>query len=228
MLNPSTKTDGLLSTEDTNKNAFTAAHSYLYLYFTDKTGFVDRQGTKYSAPAFSGSIANPEITAVVGIVLEAVYDNLLDTPVWTDAKTNAVTTSGAMPTAFTLGYATNEVLASGTNHISQDKLKVMNYLSQLAGTQSKTVAGMVIRLFGKFNLDLVLGAGFSFGDNQTLAQVIDEIFQSSAQRLSMEVEIPIFRLIDDSSSPVRSSDPANEPANGAASMMNQLGKPRVP
>jgi hypothetical protein len=213
-----------IAADNANSTVFTTAQSYLYAYVVNKDGFVDRNGTKYVAPEFSGSIENAEITAVVSILVEAVCDQYLGTPVWLDAANNPVTKTGLKPSYFTLvAGAKTEPLASGAGHIDQTKLNVMNYVANFGGVQSKMVSGMVFRLLGKVNIGFAVEGGLSFGDNQTLAQILDTIFQSASQRLTMAACIPIFKDINVSARGSVSISSVNDPIHQeAVKLVDQL------
>lgn len=71
--------------EDSKKKVLEITKKYLMVYYTDtENGFIDREGTIYKHPEFKGSISNDVITAIIGIVIESLFDGLLETPVYVD------------------------------------------------------------------------------------------------------------------------------------------------
>jgi hypothetical protein len=178
---------------DAQKSAYKLAQGYLCAYFMDeKNGFVDRDGTKYMAPEFKGKVENATITALVGIIWEAIADDLFQTPIWVTDDGKYVTKGGNEPTARKMIFATTgrdiseRVVKPGEAGIEENKIKVMRFLSGLAGDQSKTLSGMAYKFIGKVNLHFVIGAGFSFGDNDTLAKVLDTSFEVVSRRITVE------------------------------------------
>lgn len=161
---------------------------YLYAYFISKDGFIGSDGTQYIAPDIKGKIENSTVTAVTTILLEAILDRLLDTPVWADANGVLQTKENRLPTAVKLGYVTKETLApKGTpKKIDLEELKLMQYGSSLAGEQSKLLSGLAFRFLGKANIGFGIEGGFSFGDNETVAKALDAFFETNARRITME------------------------------------------
>lgn len=170
------------------KEVFRIIERYLIWYYCDNVnGFVDREGTVYKTPEFKGSIDNDVIVAVVGIVLEGVFDGLLDVPVYVKVKGEEKkyeTKNGKEPSVHRLKRAGEEtIVADGQNGIDEYELMVIRYLSSLAADQSKLVSGAAYRMFGGLEIGFVVGGDFSFGDNETLAKVIDTTFEVSSKRV---------------------------------------------
>ena len=160
---------------------------YLLLYYCDDTnGFVDREGAVYKVPESKGSIGNDMITAVVGIVIEGLFDGLLDVPVCVkgDGQTKYLTKNNKEPSAHRLKYAGEEpIVAEGQNGIDEYEQKAIRFLSSLAADQSKLISGAAYRMFGNLEIGFVVGGDFAVGDNDTLAQVLDATFAVSSRRL---------------------------------------------
>lgn len=157
---------------------------YLVTYYSDtEHGFIDREGGVYKRPEIKNSIGNDVITAVVQIVLEGLYDGLLDVPVFKDGD-KYLTEKGAEPTVHKLKFAKSEELSDpGSPGIDKYEFKAIRYLSGLAADQSKALSGSAIRAFGDLELGFVIGGHFSIGDNDTLAKIVDTIFEVSSKRI---------------------------------------------
>jgi len=169
---------------------------YLIIYYTDsKLGFINREGVVYKRPEIKSSIGNDIITAVIAIVLEGVFDGLLDTPVYVvkgkdKDKDKFQTKKGATPTVYRLTTLTKvekePIVARGKDGIDDLELKAIRFLSGLAGDQSKALSGAVFRGFGGLELSFVIGGKFSFGDNDTLAKILDTSFEIASKRIVEE------------------------------------------
>lgn len=144
--------------------------SYFKLYYSNENGFVDRNGIKYSMPNITTSIGNNAITAIAKIVLEGIFDAILENPVYANSTcvtkdekkecTNKyLTAGGEQPSASKLKYVeTIEVTMNKDDDtpgfITEDNINTIQYLSGLAGDQSKILSGMLVREFGGFELSL--------------------------------------------------------------------------
>jgi len=208
-LNP-TRTMNEQLAEDLKKPIYRIVLWYLYDYFIEEDGFVDRDGTKYSAPEYKGKIENSTITAIVGILWEAIADELLETPVWykkdkVTKKDVYLTKDNVQPTASKRNVATDELVVTlGKVGIEENEVKVMRFLSGLAGEQSKILSGSVYRAIGKVNIGFVAESGFSFGDNETLAKILDTSFEVLSKRIVLELSRQVFK---DVSVNISSDDP---------------------
>jgi hypothetical protein len=170
------------------KEAFRIIERYLLWYYCDDVnGFVDREGTVYKTPEFKGSIGNDVITAVVGIVIEGIFDGLLDVPVYVEGEgenKTYQTKDGREPSVHRLKRAGEEtIVADGQDGIDKYELTAIRYLSSLAADQSRLVSGAVYRMFGGLEIGFLVGGDFSFGDNETLATVLDTTFEVSSKRI---------------------------------------------
>jgi len=75
------------------------------------------------------------------------------------------------------------IVAEGQDGINVYELKAIRYLSSLAADQSRLVSGAAYRMFGNLEIGFVIGGDFSFGDNDTLAKVLDTTFVVSSKRI---------------------------------------------
>ena len=102
---------------------------------------------------------------------------------YTDAGlATPVTATGAEPTAAALGHAPRRAVGDD-QRITKSEAQAIQYFAGLGAEQSKTLAGIAVRLFGDLELSFVIGGHFSFGDNDTLAEVADTFFERSSRRL---------------------------------------------
>lgn len=180
------------STKETHKRLL----SYLSAYYSGEKGFVNREGTVFKRPEIKYSIGNDVITAVVAISLECLLDSLVHTPVYIIEKggeTKFQTIGGAQP-SFDL-YETRDnkppvyrtpIVEQGNPGIEAGELKAIRFLSGLAGDQSKTISGAAYRAIGGVDFGFVLLGKFSFGDNDTLAKILDTAFEIASKRIVEE------------------------------------------
>jgi hypothetical protein len=166
---------------------FERIQKYLIVYFKGK--FVDRNGRKLSKPEVKENIGNDTITGVFTVVFEAVSDSLFRLPVFFKVGENnqhvCLTASGELPTAVILDENL-KVLTGADNDpniaFTAREAAAIQYLSNLAGDQSKIVSGFVFRLFNNVEVSFVIGADFAVGDNDTLAKLVDTFFEVGSRR----------------------------------------------
>lgn len=118
------------------------------------------------------------------IALEGLFDGILEVSVYTDGDEQYQTAKGLEPTVHKLQFArTEKLVPDGTDGIDGLELKGIRYLSGLASDQSKVLSGLAIRAFGDLEIGFAVGGHFSFGDNDTLAKVLDTIFEVASKRI---------------------------------------------
>lgn len=188
MLNESFSTNAInfaTSKKDSEKKINKIIRQYLSAYYSDpKNGFINREGVIFKRPEIKNSIGNDVITAVIAISMEALFDGLLSTPVYVDKANKFQTSEGREPSVHKLKFAEPETIVDrGQEGIDDLKLKAIRYLSGLAGDQSKTLSGAAYRAFGGMEVSFVIGGKFSFGDNDTLAKVLDTTFEVASKRI---------------------------------------------
>jgi hypothetical protein len=172
-------------------------HKYLAVYFKGK--FVDRCGNKLSKPEIKASVGNETITAVLTVILEAMYDSLYRIPVFFriekgGAKKVWLTSTGEMPTFAALSEVKGETVnIDEQTDIEEEELEVIQFLSEIASAQSKALSGLVIRMFGNLELGFVVAGHFAVGDNDTLAQSLEVIFEVSSGRLTEALSYKYFK-----------------------------------
>ncbi|SFH58194.1 hypothetical protein SAMN05216299_1264 [Nitrosospira sp. Nsp14] len=197
-----------VTAEDASKETHIRLLNYLVAYYSNgEKGFINREGTVYKRPDIKYSIGNDVITAVVAITLESLFDSLLHTPVYFDVdKENKKilwqTIGGARPTfdEYTNKDGDNKpirfrvpIVEVGEEGIDKKDLKLIRYLSGLASDQSKMLSGAAYRAIGGLDIGFVLLGKFSFGDNDTLAQILDTSFEVASKRIVEEVAYQGFR-----------------------------------
>ena len=175
---------------DSEKNISKIIRKYLTAYYDpdDQKGFVNREGTVFKRPEIKYSIGNDVITVVVGIFFEGLFDFLLDTPVYIDNVCKFQTLDGNEPSAHRFKFAKSETIVDqGKEGIETRELKAIRYLSGFAGDQSKALSGAAYRAFGGVDIGFVLGGKFSFGDNDTVAKMLDTVFEIVSKRIVEEI-----------------------------------------
>lgn len=145
------------------------------------------------------------LTAVVAIVIEALFDCLLDTPVYViDGAYQTI--KGREPSVCKyLQVGKEDIVNPGVPGIDRKELKLIRSLSGLAGDRSKILSGAVYRLFGGAEISFVIGGNFSFGDNETLAKILDTLFEVAAKRISEEIAYQGFLSVTVSGYPKKST-----------------------
>jgi hypothetical protein len=182
--------------EASEKKVFNIAKWYLMIYYTDQeNGFVDREGVKYTPPKINEGIGNDVIGDTLAIILEAMWDGLLDMPVFVKEPGKWITRAGLQPTAHKLKVADEIAIVSpGGEGIEEKELKAIWFLSGLAADQSKALSGAIYRLLGDLQLGVVfIAAHLSVGDNDTLARIVDTIFKVSSKR---GVEVASYKVFN--------------------------------
>jgi len=176
---------------------------YLIVYY--KGAFVDHAGRKVSKPEMKeGKIGNETITGLATVILEAVYDSLISVPAFYEKSGDKyvwLNKGKAMPTFVLLtvnaaGDPDSRVAKQleATTGITKPELEAISFLSDLASEESKTVSGMVFRLFGGGELSFVIGGHLSIGNNKTLAEVVDTFFELSTYRTTEALAYAYFKV----------------------------------
>ncbi len=172
---------------DIRLDAILFAYMQSYLEGT----FVDRGGTTISKPDISAKLGNDTITSFEKILLEAVYDYAMLTPIMHD-KSDKSHEKEVTPTSEHEGLAgagsgkdskapskpTFVVLfpdlyeevsvEPDARGITSAELKFMTFLRGMGSEQSKHLASLITRFIGGF----AFVGKLSVGDNDTLAKVV--------------------------------------------------------
>lgn len=175
----------------------TRLRTYLFAYFTAKDGFVSRTGAKLKPAGFEGDVSNDHILPVVAIFIEALTDQVLQFDYVNDrgsyrAPFPVMTTGGKyvvghQPTVSLFQSKKQEEpidreLAEGPDSVSEMEYKGVRYISGLAAENSEFLSGMLFRLIGDVQVAFVIGPHFSFGDNETLAKMVDTIIKGTVHQ----------------------------------------------
>jgi hypothetical protein len=192
--------------------------TYVKAYLDVK--FVYRSGDIISKPSISGTgVPNATVTGLLNVFLEAFYDYALagKSPVlyqkdkiityvpffvpdpqnsgqfiqkFKEIKVNDwFTSKNNQPTAVDF-VPLEEVQEGGI--VSPQKVRLMRYVSNLAGEKSKALSGIIFRAFGSIDVGLVVFGKFNIGDNELLAKLLDTSFEVSTKRL---MELAAYQLI---------------------------------
>jgi hypothetical protein len=145
------------------------AIAYMQAYI--EGNFVARNGTTISQPEISMKIGNDTITAFETVLLEAVFDYATMTPVIDEGKDSA---EKKTPTFVVLFPALYEKISadSAKQGITETELSLIAFLSGIGAEQSKHLSALIMRAFGGADISFIIGAKFSFGDNETLSKVV--------------------------------------------------------
>jgi len=172
---------------------------YLILYYKGK--FVDRFGNKLAKPEIKKSIGNGTITGLETVILEAFYDSLHRVPVFYELQNGKkvwLNATGEEPSYAVVSENPKDVRqigeAANGRGISRLELDAMQFLAQVAGTQSMALAGLVIRWFGALEGGALVVAGhFSVGDNDTLSDSVETFFEVSSRHATNALAYRLFR-----------------------------------
>ncbi|NIS63464.1 MAG: hypothetical protein GTO13_23090 [Proteobacteria bacterium] len=90
------------------------------------------------------------------------------------------------PTVVTFDPSVAEEIETGNKEsgITKRELELINKAAGLAGDRAKLGAGYVVRILGDIELSFVFGGHFSFGDNDTLAKVVETTLEVGARRFA--------------------------------------------
>jgi hypothetical protein len=116
-----------------------------------------------------------------------------------EGKETWSTKDAATPTGAKRGSRPKVLLAEkkAKGQITHDELKVIRYLSGLAGDQAKTVAGLVLKSIGGVDVGPVFVLGqFSFGNNSTLMKTVEAIFEGVARRVAEHTAYELFKCVN--------------------------------
>ena len=173
--------------EDSQKKIYKIIRKYLNAYYSEKSGFVNREGVVFKRAEIKNSAGNDVSTAIIAISLEGLFDGLLSTPIYVDGTGKFQTNEGLEPSAHYYKYANpQKIVANGEAGIDTIELKAIRFLSGFAGDQSKTLSGAVYRAFGGLEISFVIGGKFSLGDNDTIAKMLDTSFEIASKRIVEE------------------------------------------
>lgn len=112
------------------------------------------------------------------------------------------------PTAHAIGAAEKKAVAKAHKQpgdITRGDLRVMRFVSELAGRQSSALTGLVVESLSDVNISVVLGASFAIGDNDTLSELIKTLGEVTSRRTT---EYLVFKRL--------SRAPHSTPAPGVA------------
>lgn len=174
---------------------------YLMAYY--KGEFVDRDGAKLGKPEIGMKITNETITGLFRVVLSAVFDVVVLSAddikypivfnVQPDGSRKWVTKDNAKPTLAVvleekLGSAATwpgkmETAKAGNSPgMNETKLKVLGYVSGVAGDIADGLAGSLLRTLGGADVGFLVLGKISIGDNETLMRIADVFIEWLARR----------------------------------------------
>ncbi len=102
------------------------------------------------------------------------------------------------PTVVTFDPSVAEEIETGSKEsgITKKELKLINKAAGLAGDRAKLGAGYVVRILGDIELSFVIGGHFSFGDNDTLAKVVETTLEVGARRFAEAIGYAAARKLN--------------------------------
>jgi hypothetical protein len=164
---------------------------YLSAYLQGK--FVDRSGRLYAKPEIVNTIGGDAPTieigtdvaaAFTGVAMEALTDAAFGTPVLKKGD-QYFTESNRIPTFAALFGVVEAIQEDGTRRgVTELELSLIRYVSDLAGTKSRILSDLVFGLLREGEVQLVVGAHFSFGDHDTLRVLLDTLFDVASRKIT--------------------------------------------
>ena len=182
-------------TTDDGPKAYLLFRKYLIAYYAGK--FVTRDGVLLSQPAIKAERGADRAAAYTTVAMEAIMDSLLETPVfyWREGsclEEHYFNPTGAKPTTAALGVSDAEEIATDRNvttlriinpNVTKREAQAIQLLAAIAGSQSQHLAGIIFRKLGDVEAGVGASVHFSFGDNDTLAEVVDAAVETVVRRL---------------------------------------------
>jgi hypothetical protein len=198
--------------------------AYVSAYVDGK--YVDRFGNTLPTPAISRTVGNTEIAGVLSVMIDAVADYVVRSPVWTDptgkiyypAAFNAAAPDltkdpKAMPlkpTVVDIKVKTRDqggddgtplikplpLVASGCG-IDEAKAQAIEYLGQTAALKASMVGGISGGSFGGFGVSFGAFGKVSVGDNQTVQVVIKTVLAKVAERVAADAAYRLLYKVPD-------------------------------
>jgi hypothetical protein len=155
--------------------------------------FVDRSGRLYAKPEIVNTIGGDAPTieigtdvaaAFTGVAMEALTDAAFGTPVLKKGD-QYFTESNRIPTFAALFGVVEAIQEDGTRRgVTELELSLIRYVSDLAGTKSRILSDLVFGLLREGEVQLVVGAHFSFGDHDTLRVLLDTLFDVASRKIT--------------------------------------------
>jgi hypothetical protein len=172
--------------------------AYFQAYY--KGQFIDRMGTKLTAPEISSTVPDSEIVAAETVLLEFLIDLIDSTPVMGSDDPKSVTDKtifypGAttnMPTVYSVTHSSNPAVyvkiptgSATACGITTTNVWVLRDLANGASDQAAAVGGLVSNTPGGLSLGLGVMGKISIGDNQTLSVMV----KTAASRVSLRLTL---------------------------------------
>lgn len=170
--------------------------TYLFAYYTSDKGYVRRDGTVLKATKVGRAVTNEQIVPVVSIFVDAVLDEVLKVRLDSDVKRPYPVLKSVDGQSYAVkerptvsryqAEKLNEsidmnMVPAGDSGVTEDEFKGIRFVSGQAAENSEMLSGMAVRALGDIELSFVVGAHFSFGDNDTLARVVDTVVKSTVR-----------------------------------------------
>lgn len=187
--------------------------------------YVDRLGNKLPAPTFSSTVGDTEIAGILSVLMDAVGDFFLRTPIWVD--------NAAQPKYYYPPYPTADAPASGAAQtpptaysimdlstpgkrlftplplvnqpqgygaacgIDAVKARAIAYLSETAALKANTAGGLLAAQVGGTGISFVMFQKISIGDSQTIRVMVETLLSKLAGRIAMEAAYHSLVNLDD-------------------------------
>ena len=170
--------------------------------------FVSRFGTSLSKLNVDEGVSNETISAAIAVFIEALADYALRTPLLVDDEDSYFLSDGKEPTVAAYDAGNDFKLVEKIEivedelddkcSISEREAKAIKYLANLAADKSQGLAGLTVESFGDLEFAFIIGGNFSFGDNETLAEIFKSVFKNVSRRGTERVALEVFSRLDTS------------------------------
>jgi hypothetical protein len=195
----------------------------LGFYFTQlfQGNYVDRFGSKLTAPSVSMTIGDSEVAGALAVLLDVIGDFVLRSPVWVDSLDKPTAwypanlgSSTLKPTAVAfeedynkkysadLKWAPKQLIVADNSQetrcgMDKRKLEIVEYVAQLAGQRASGITGLTLGNLGGVGFSLGAFGKISIGDNQTLQVIARTLLSKTAERIASEVTYRALYTIPD-------------------------------
>ena len=177
-----------------------------YLKFYLNGAYIDRWGTAVSQPDIA-KIGNDTVSPLTKVVLEAVFDYSLMTPIIHDSGQPGTTNTPTFAVVFPQLYepiSTN----SDASGITEAKYSLIKDFSKSGGEINNLLSSLLIKAFGGVSV----GGKVSFGDNSTLSAILSTLCAELSSRTTEEISYDFlekFRYIGSTNSVLQPDYAAN-------------------
>lgn len=161
--------------------------------------FVTYFGKKLEAPKLSTTITDDQIDQAATVLLELIFDELLQTPVWSQTTTTngkkSTTTyypGGTTDAPTVTTYLQPKPLAASGCDMTLKKAQALSYVSQRFATAAVAETSIAVKTAGGLSIGFGVLGKLNIGDNDTLTKLIQTVVSEAVLRLSADFAAKIL------------------------------------